>query len=125
MNNEFGQFLTKLRKDRHITIRKLADGLGVSCGYINDVEKGRRFPLNADRLRLVVQVLALGNTEKYTLFDLAVQERKDVPADIVEYLNNNPIAKKAIRFASIKNLGEDDWQKFVDIMNEEVKDNAS
>jgi len=108
-----------------MSIRIFAGSIGVSAPYISDVENGRRTPLKADKLRLVVKMLELSDEERYTLYDLASIGRDEAPTDIVEYINNNPVAKTAIRKASNNNVKESAWQKFIDIMNEEVTDNAS
>jgi len=49
----FGEKLRTLRKQRGLTIRELAEGLGFSThGYIGDLESGRRKP----SLELAVKV---------------------------------------------------------------------
>lgn len=59
----FGEFLRYARQSAGVSQRALAEFLGVSAGYLSDVENNRRAPLNPPRLmkaarRLGVSLLA-------------------------------------------------------------------
>ena len=45
MYANFGEFISKKRVEKKITLRKMADMLGVSAPFLTDVEKDRRNPL--------------------------------------------------------------------------------
>ena len=50
MNDQnFGEFLKTKREQQKITLRQLAEKLGVSAPFLSDVEKGRRNSLDMDR----------------------------------------------------------------------------
>ena len=44
MYANFGEFISKKRVEKKITLRKMADMLGVSAPFLTDVEKDRRNP---------------------------------------------------------------------------------
>ena len=63
MNDQnFGEFLQTKRKQQKITLRQLAEKLGVSAPFLSDVEKGRRNSLDMDT-RLVEEA----NQEHFVL----------------------------------------------------------
>lgn len=41
----FGEFISKKRVEKQITLRKMADMLGVSAPFLTDVEKIEEIPL--------------------------------------------------------------------------------
>lgn len=45
MYANFGEFINKKRVEKKITLRKMADMLGVSAPFLTDVEKDRRNPI--------------------------------------------------------------------------------
>ena len=64
MNNQnFGEFLQTKREQQKITLRQLAEKLGVSAPFLSDVEKGRRNSLDMDKLVMLKRILALSEDE--------------------------------------------------------------
>ena len=43
MENKFGEFVKAKRQEKEISLRKLAEELGIVPAYMSDIEKGRRF----------------------------------------------------------------------------------
>lgn len=93
----FGGRLRQLRESRHLNQSDLADSIGVSTVYVCDIEKNRRYPPDADKLRKWAHQMALSPEEEAELFDLAGQSRGVPGADIIEYLLGTPTACAAIR----------------------------
>lgn len=50
MYANFGEFISKKRVEKKITLRKMADMLGVSAPFLTDVEKDRRNPFDMEKL---------------------------------------------------------------------------
>lgn len=50
-NVEFGKYLKKIREEKRLSIRKLADMAGVSSSYLSQLENSRRNPPKPDLLR--------------------------------------------------------------------------
>ena len=94
---KFGSFLRKLREDRKLRQEDLANAIKVSTVYICDIEKSRRNPPDVEKLRIWEELLDLSNKEKARFYDMAGQERKEMPQDIVEYISKHPEARDAIR----------------------------
>lgn len=67
----FGKFIADKRKKLEITLREMAAELGIAPAYLSDIEKGRRYPPDMDRLMQIAKILKLTEDEKHTMFDLA------------------------------------------------------
>ena len=50
MYANFGEFISRKRVEKKITLRKMADMLGVSAPFLTDVEKDRRNPFDMENL---------------------------------------------------------------------------
>lgn len=111
---KFGQYLADLRSIRAITCRGLAPKIGISTGYLSQLEHGTR--LNPDpRLLLdIAKVLSLSAQESQTLFDLYAEETGQLPPDIAEYLNGNSVVQRALRQARDANVTAEDWEHFIE-----------
>lgn len=119
----FGELLKETRLKKNVSLRKLAEEIGVAAPYLSDVEKGRRNPLSEENMRKVIEVLQLSNEEANELFDQAASERKDAVApDISAYVSDHESVRAALRKAKSMNLGDDDWIRIIEKMEEESKD---
>lgn len=111
---EFGNFITEKRKVLNMSLRTLAKELGISPSYASDIEKGNRKPNDKSLLDSLVKVLQLNQEETNTLYDLSASQKENALAqDVTEYVNENEIAKIALRKAKAKGATEADWQKFI------------
>lgn len=115
MNDQnFGEFLQTKREQQKITLRQLAEKLGVSAPFLSDVEKGRRNSLDMDKLVLLKQILALSDDEYETMLNLAGKQRKTVAPDLPEYIMERDYVSAALRTARDLDAGEAEWQRFVE-----------
>lgn len=105
---EFGCFLRELRSKRNLRQEDLARSIDVTSVYVCDIEKGRRNPPDVAKLKIWEKLLRLTGVEKERFYDLAGQERQEMPADIVEYMSQHPEARNAIR-RIMANPSEYDW----------------
>ncbi len=106
---KFGSFLRKLREDRTLRQEDLAKAINVSIVYICDIEKGRRNPPDVEKLKTWEKLLRLSDKEKAQFYDMAGQEREEMPPDIVEYMSKHPEARDAIR-RIMADSREYDWK---------------
>ena len=74
----FGDFISRKRIEKKITIRKMADMLGVSAPFLTDVEKDRRNPFDIEKLNQLAHILELTKEEKNEMLNLAGKKRKAV-----------------------------------------------
>lgn len=110
----FGEFIAAKREERQISLRKMAELIGISAPYWSDIEKNRKNPPKIDTLRKIAEILHLSEDESTTMLDLAGRDRKSVAPDIPEYIMQNDYVAAALR--TVRDLGadEEDWMKFVD-----------
>lgn len=109
----FGAFIARKRFERTITVRAIAEMIGVSPGYYNDIEKGRRNPPEREILDKLIVAFRLSEEERIIFFDLAGKARSEVSPDLPEYIMDNDVVRVALRIAKEK-ASSDDWQRFID-----------
>jgi transcriptional regulator with XRE-family HTH domain len=109
----FGAFLREKRNRKEITLRAMAEAIGIGYGYYSDLESGRRTPLDIIFLNKIINVLQLSNEDGQKLYDLAGRAREAAPPDLTGYINTTEKARVALRVAKEK-ASDADWQKFID-----------
>ena len=110
----FGDFISRKRIEKKITIRKMADMLGVSAPFLTDVEKDRRNPFDIEKLNQLAHILELTKEEKDEMFNLAGKKRNAVAPDLPEYIMQRDYVSAALRTARDLDSGEEEWQRFVE-----------
>ena len=112
MENKFGEFVKAKRQEKEISLRKLAEELGIVPAYMSDIEKGRRYPPDKEKIYKIAEVLGLNEDDTNTLFDYAALSRDNgVSPDLSDYVMGVGNLRTALRKARDINAGEDDWQK--------------
>lgn len=114
----FGQYLRSVRQAKKISIRQLAKTVSKTPTYISDIEKGNNKPPERELLDKIIAALHLEEFPdiRNKLYDLAAKERKDVPADIKEYLMENESILKIIRTAKESPNEKQIWAKVSQII---------
>ena len=117
-NAEFGQYLRSVRQAKRISIRQLAKAVSKTPTYISDIEKSNNKPPERELLDRIIATLHLEEFPdiRNKLYDLAAKERKDVPADIKEYLMENESILKIIRSAKESPNEKQIWAKVSQII---------
>ena len=117
-NAEFGQYLRSVRQAKKISIRQLAKAVSKTPTYISGIEKGNNKPPERELLDRIIAALHLEEFPdiRNKLYDLAAKERKDVPADIKEYLMENESILKIIRTAKESPNEKQIWAKVSQII---------
>jgi transcriptional regulator with XRE-family HTH domain len=120
---KFGVFIEERRKQQGITLRGLAASLNIAPAYMSDIEKGRRYPPDKDKLSEIARILKLSEDDKNYMFDLAALAKNNtISSDLPEYIMEKDIARVALRKARDIKATDEDWQKFIDILNEKGGD---
>ena len=114
MYENFGEFISKKRVEKKITLRKMADMLGVSAPFLTDVEKDRRNPFDMEKLTQLAQILNLSKEENAQMLDLAGKKRNAVAPDLPEYIMERDYVSAALRTARDLDAGEEEWNQFVE-----------
>lgn len=96
-NISFGEYLKVLIKDAGMTQYDFYTSLGIKKPYFYDILSGRTNPPPS---KLQFKAMEILNADKETqnhFFDLAAKERGDIPADIANWVIDNPEAIESIR----------------------------
>ena len=110
----FGEFISKKRVEKKITLRKMADMLGVSPAFLTDVEKDRRNPFDMEKLIQLAELLGLTPEENSQMLALAGKKRNAVAPDLPEYIMERDYVSAALRTARDLDAGEEEWNQFVE-----------
>lgn len=63
---EFGQYITKLRSEKDLTIKRVAEELGISANYLSELERGKK--MASDHLiRDIAKFLGKDENELFTV----------------------------------------------------------
>jgi len=114
MYANFGEFISQKRVEKQITLRKMADMLGVSAPFLTDVEKDRRNPFDMEKLTQLAKILDLSNEERELMFNLSGKKRNAVAPDLPEYIMERDYVSAALRTARDLDAGEEEWNQFVE-----------
>ena len=110
----FGEFLQRKRTEKQITLRKMAEMIGITAPYLTDIGKDRRNPPEMEKLELISQILILNDEDKTTMYDLAGKKRNSVAPDLPDYIMEHDYVSAALRTARDLDASEADWLKFVE-----------
>jgi len=123
--NKFGAFVATKRKDKEISLRKMAELLDISPAYWSDIEKGRRNPPNLSKIEEIAKLLGLSQEEKEKMIDLASEDRDEIPMDLPDYIKDSDLARIALRKARKKDeiegkseTTEKAWKEFIKALDE-------
>lgn len=93
----FGEYIKLKRMEKGISLRQLAGKIGISPSYMSDIEKGRRYAPDKEKLEQIQKVLFVRDEEIQKFYDLAGLSRNEVPQDLPEYIINNDKIKVLLR----------------------------
>lgn len=126
MPNKFGVFVAEKRKEKELSLRKMADLLDLSPAYWSDIEKGRRNPPNLSKIEEIAKLLSLSQEEKEAMIDMASEDRNEIPMDLPEYIKDSDLARAALRKARKKDeteggndITEKAWKDFIKALDKE------
>ena len=117
-NMRYGQFLRAKRvsDSRELTLKDVAEELGVSVSFVSDVEQGRRKPYDESKTQKLIGFLKLTEEDVALMYDLAARENSRIPRDLDEimmYSEAGDMARFALRMTKKGLIDEDDWRQFI------------
>ena len=127
-NMRYGQFLKakRISDSRELTLKDVAEELGVSVSFVSDVEQGRRKPYDEVKTQKLIRFLKLSEEDIALMYDLAAKENMKIPRDlddIMMYSEAGEMARFALRMTKKGIVDEDDWRQFIRyIKTKEAKD---
>ena len=104
----FGAFISTRRKEAKLNLRDTAKHLGISNGYLCDIEQGRR--------PAPEEAFVEDKQENEILLDLAADSRKTVPADLPDYIRQHDIVRAALRVAKEVDATDEEWKAFMEML---------
>lgn len=113
MEIEFGDFLRKKRKERHFTVKILANLIGKSTSYVSQLESGLRVAPKMSVVEKISDALVLDEFEKSEFFNLAEKSRNKLSDDLAEYINSHDEIKETLRISKNRNVPNEEWQHFL------------
>ena len=111
---DFGQFISEQKHKHSLQSKELAEILGISIGYLSQLEHGKRVCPDQELLKKMIEVFNLNEEECCMIFDLYEKASGKLSPDIVEYVQSKEIVKKALRAAKAANATDSDWEMFID-----------
>ncbi len=98
MNKEnsikFCDLLGQMIKEANLSNVKFYTSLGIKKPYFYDILSGKVNPPPPDRQFAMIKLLKPKPEQIELFFDLAAQERNEVPADIAQTLKNKDLCEK-------------------------------
>ena len=116
---DFGQFISEQKHKHSLQSKELAEMLGISIGYLSQLEHGKRVCPDQELLKKMIEVFNLNEEECCMIFDLYEKASGNLSPDIVEYVKSKEIVKRALRAAKAANATDTDWEMFIDAIKNE------
>ena len=117
-NMTFGQYVRtkRLNSLKDLTLKDVAEKLGISLTMYSDIEKDRRVPSDTFDYETLAEILDLDAKGKALLYDLAARKKRTVPSDIEDimmYSETGNLARMALRMTNEGAADEEDWKRFI------------
>lgn len=106
--NEFGDALKEARIKARKKLRETAEHIGLSIGYLSDIEQGRKSPPDLETVRKLQDFLRF---EGDKLVTLASEARTKRPAEIVQHIQKRP--RLTDLFMRAKNMSDEELEKLI------------
>lgn len=106
---KFCNLLAQMIKEANLSNVRFYTALGIKKPYFYDILSGKVNPPPPDRQFAMIKLLNPTEEQRELFFDLAAQERDEVPADIAETLKNKELRnklRKGIDYESLLKNGE-------------------
>ncbi len=120
----FGSFIKEKRLSHQprLTLKKLAESLGLNLTYLSDIENNRKKPFPAEKIELFCKLLELSDQERSEMYDLAARDSESIPQDIAEtimYTEEGDYARRALRMVNQGKGNVELWKDLIRRMEEE------
>jgi choline kinase/DNA-binding XRE family transcriptional regulator len=110
----FGSYIRTLRLSLNIGQRKLAEKVGISPSYLNDIEKEKR---SSPKSHIIKKLAIELKANLVKLNDLAGISKKNLAPDILEYIERNPSIITLIRSMKNRNFDNNQIKKIESSIN--------
>lgn len=115
-DTDFGQFISEQKRKNSLQSQELAKRLGISLGYLSQLEHGKRLCPDVELLKKMTKIFDLTLEERTILYDLYAKASGRLSPDIIEYIQSKEIVQRALRYAHDVNATDEDWEKFIEFL---------
>lgn len=116
---DFGQFISEQKLKNSLQGQELAKKLGISLGYLSQLEHGKRLCPDVGLLKKMIEVFDLNMEEINVLYDLYSEASGQLSPDIAEYIQSDDIIRKALRCARDSSATDEHWERFIESLKNE------
>lgn len=88
---EFGAKLRNARRSADLTLREVAKSVGITTGYLSEMESGRKHPPNTLLIARISKALSITDG---SLIDAAAKGREQMPSHFSEMIRQRPLLYK-------------------------------
>jgi transcriptional regulator with XRE-family HTH domain len=114
----FGSFVrtTRVNLEPYISMRKMAELLGISIVYMSNIENDRNAAPKDDILAHMAELLKLDKPGTERMYELAAKSKAytAVPGDLPEYISAHEYARIALRVAKDVDATDKEWMEFIE-----------
>lgn len=104
MKMTFGQVLKQIRREKRVSQRELANGVGVDFSYISKIENDRLPPPSADTIMKICKILDVPS-------EVLLAQSGKVSSGIKEVISSSEEAIRFLQQAQKMGLSDDDWRR--------------
>ena len=122
--DSFSGYIKGMRVKSGLSLRDVAMRLNVSATYYTDVEKGRRHPMDIEKLMQFGSITGMTQEEINRMLDLAGRARGTVAPDVAAYITENQCVGAALRIARDVQAECVDWERFAEMLTHKYKRTA-
>lgn len=115
-NTDFGQFISEQKQKKFLQSQELAKKLGISLGYLSQLEHGKRNCPDPELLYKMAEIFELDLEETREMYDLYAKASGRLSPDISEYVQTKEIVQKALRTAIEANVSDDKWKTIIEFL---------
>ena len=110
----FGARIRQLRKEQNLTLRELAEQVGIDFTYLSKIETGKGVPPAEDTIRRLAKRLDAAPEELVLLAN-------KLPADFERDLLDRPETQVAGLYRSMvgKRYSDDEWREILKLLNKQ------
>ena len=105
----FGQLIRSFRMASQLTIRQLAEKIGIAYGHLSDLERGVKPPPSG---KIIINISSILNIDK----DRLLQAAKKIDPQITDYVSRQPNAADFLRMAQERDFKNGDWDRIKKIV---------
>ena len=116
----FGIYFRKLRKEKNVTQKQVADIIAKNPMLISNIENGKNGPFSDSDLKKIVTQLHLTEDEERQLYKEAAKERGRLPKEMQDYITRNDEAYYLLDVFVKNEFGKESLLKIIQMVKEQM-----